>query len=118
MSDPRRLTGPALLGRLRRMLPGLMRKTLHLLSWRSAWVLAGAGLFCFVVALWLSVPGFMAADSGDQLNQARTGQYNDAHPVLMALLWRYTDRVLPGPLGILVLMTALRVGGLTLLAAC
>jgi hypothetical protein len=87
-------------------------------SHRNDWLLAGTGVLCFVVALWLSAPGFMGADSGDQLGQARSGQYADTHPVLMALLWSYTDRVLPGPLGMLVLMTALYIGGLTLLATC
>jgi hypothetical protein len=101
-----------------RMLLGLAKEALNSSSRRDAWVLAGAGVLCFMVALWLSAPGFMGADSGWQLSQARTGEYHDTHPVLMALIWRYTDRVLPGPLGILVLMTALRIGGLTLLAGC
>jgi len=100
------------------MLLGLLRKKLNSLSRRDDWLLAGAGVLCFVVALWLSAPGFLATDSGGQLEQARSGQYGDSNPVLMALLWSYTDRVLPGPLGMLVLMTALHVGGLTLLAAC
>jgi len=100
------------------MLLGLARKMPNPSSRRNDWLLAGAGVLCFVVALWLSAPGFMGADSGDQLGQARSGEYSDTHPVLMALLWSYTDRLLPGPLGMLVLMTAFYIGGLTLLAAC
>jgi hypothetical protein len=84
---------------------------------KSRWLLVAAGLLCFAFALWLTAPGYMGSDSGDQLEQARAGRYHDAHPVLMALIWRYVDRVLPGPLGMLVLMTGLHVGGLTLLAA-
>src|SRR4051812_31498991 len=95
------------------MLLGLAQKTPDPSSRHNAWILAGAGVLCFVVALWLSAPGYMGNDSGWQLSQARSGEYHDTHPVLMALIWRYTDRVLPGPLGMLVWMTALRIGGLT-----
>ncbi|HEU4580065.1 MAG TPA: hypothetical protein VFS67_17525 [Polyangiaceae bacterium] len=52
-------------------------------------------------------------DSGAQLEQARAFKFVDDHPVLMALIWRYTDRVLPGPLGMLVFMNAMFWAGLT-----
>lgn len=83
---------------------------------RDAWLLAGTGICCFALLLWLAAPGFMARDSGVQLSQARSGQFSDAHPVLMALMWRYIDRIVAGPIGMLSIMAALHVGALTLLA--
>src|SRR5690606_23443315 len=47
--------------------------------------------------------------------QARSLELADDHPPLMALIWHVTDRVVPGPLGMLALMAALYWSGLTAL---
>ncbi|HET7786404.1 MAG TPA: hypothetical protein VFL36_10555 [Myxococcales bacterium] len=59
----------------------------------------------------------MSSDSVDQLTQARAGIYNASHPPLMAWVWHWTDRILPGPLGMILLQNALFWGGVALLAA-
>jgi len=74
---------------------------------REGLFLGALTLLCFGITLHYCAPGFMARDSGTQLEQARNFEFWDDHPVLMALLWHYTDRVLPGPLGMLVLMSGL-----------
>jgi hypothetical protein len=81
-------------------------------AWRGAPVFAVLALGAFVLSLYVSGPGWMAIDSGNQLDQARSFQFRDDHPVLMALLWHYTDLVLPGPFGMLLPMTAWHWAGL------
>lgn len=82
---------------------------------REGLFLAALTLLCFSVTLYYCAPGFMARDSGTQLEQARNFEFWDDHPILMAVLWHYTDRVLPGPLGMLVLMSGLCWTGLGVL---
>jgi hypothetical protein len=72
-------------------------------------VLACAG---FALTLYVAAPGFMAMDSGDQLEQARKFAFRDDHPVGLALLWHYTDRLVPGPLGLMIVIAGLYWGGL------
>jgi len=69
-------------------------------------------------ATWLVLfyPGFMSADSASQLLEARRGSFSDWHPPIMAALWMLCDRVVAGPLGMLLLQTALFWIGLALLA--
>lgn len=67
-----------------------------------------------VVSLYLTAPGWMAVDSGAQLEQARRFVFRDDHPVTMALIWHFTDRIIPGPLGLLALMHGLYWLGLAL----
>jgi hypothetical protein len=45
-------------------------------------------------------PGYMSADSLDQLGQARQWVFSDHHPPLMTTLWGLLDRLWPGPSGI------------------
>ncbi len=71
----------------------------------------------FALTLYGSAPGYMSVDSGTQLDQARSLQLRDDHPVAMALIWHVTDRVVPGPLGLLVLMVALYWAGLSVIFA-
>lgn len=73
------------------------------------------GVLALAITLWIWAPGMMSRDSGDQLEQARSLQLRDDHPVMMALLWHYTDKVLPGPLGLFALDVGLYWAGLTLL---
>jgi hypothetical protein len=65
------------------------------------------GLLGFALTIYLCAPGYMSADSGDQLEQARNLRFRDDNPVLMALLWRFTDQVIEGPLGMLLFTSAL-----------
>jgi hypothetical protein len=73
---------------------------------RGALVFALLALGAIAASLYLCGPGWMASDSGNQLTQARSFAFRDDNPVLMALLWHFTDRVVPGPRGMLILMTS------------
>lgn len=84
---------------------------------REFLVFAIVGGAAFALTLYLTAPGWMSRDSGVQLAQARSLELLDDHPPLMALIWHFTDRALPGPLGMLVLMAALYWTGLTALFA-
>ena len=42
-----------------------------------------------------------------QLLEARAGVYSDTHPPVLAFLWHFTDRIIPGPFGMLIVETAL-----------
>lgn len=58
----------------------------------------------------------MSADSIAQLGQARSGIYSDWHPPIMAWLWSFFDRVLPGPGGLFIVHIGLFWSALILLA--
>lgn len=74
---------------------------------------------CAGAGLWLVLfrPGFMSADSAGQLLEARRGFYTDWHPPIMAALWSLGERIVRGPLAMLVLQTVCFWTGLALLAA-
>ena len=74
---------------------------------------AGVGLFVTVFAFF---PGYMSADSIAQLTQGRSGRYIDWHPPLMAWVWGRIDRLVAGPLGMLLLHNVLFWGSLASLA--
>jgi len=57
-------------------------------------------------------PGYMSTDSVQQLIEARTGHFSDGHPPLMAAEWFVLDRVVAGPLLVLVLQNAVFLAGL------
>ena len=61
----------------------------------------------FAVSVTINYPGFMSYDSVQQLLEARAGVYSDVHPPLIALMWHFTDKIIPGPFGMLLLETAL-----------
>jgi hypothetical protein len=61
----------------------------------------------FFLSILINRPGFMSNDSAEQILQGRAGVYSDWHPPIMALLWHYVDQIIPGPLGMLLLQTAL-----------
>jgi hypothetical protein len=65
----------------------------------------------------LFAPGYMSADSIDQLAQGRSGRYHDWHPPVMSWLWGRLDRVVPGPLGMLVFHNLIFWSGLGLWVA-
>jgi len=47
--------------------------------------------------LLLMWPGILSPDSQGQYLMAIAGVYNDHHPPLMAFVWRYLDKIIPGP---------------------
>lgn len=51
-------------------------------------------------------PGLMTLDSVDQLAEARAGFFTDAHPPAMAAIWALLDRLVAGPLLVLVLQVS------------
>jgi len=61
----------------------------------------------FFISLLINYPGFMSPDSSDQLIEARNGVYSDWHPPFIAFLWHFTDRIIEGSFGMLLLLTAL-----------
>jgi len=70
------------------------------------------GWFVFFVHAY---PGLMTRDSFDQLRQARTGVFLDDHPPLMqAIVW-VTDRLVAGPIGVVILQSLLFLAGAYLL---
>jgi len=74
---------------------------------RSAALVLSICLAGFILSLVLNYPGFMSYDSVQQLLEARAGVYSDLHPPFLAFLWHLTDRIVPGPFGILIVETAL-----------
>lgn len=78
---------------------------------------AWAGLAAFAACAWLFWPGHVSFDTAHQWYQVRNGQFSDHHPPLMALLWRATEPVLPGPGGPLLVQLALWWSALALAAA-
>jgi hypothetical protein len=48
-------------------------------------------------------PGFLSADSADQLDQARRWDLGDWHPPVMGAIWWFCECFIAGPLGMLLL---------------
>lgn len=68
------------------------------------------------LTVWLSYPGFVSPDSIFQLREARSFTFGGLHPPVMSLAWAATDRVLPGPAGLLLAHTLAYWAALCLLA--
>lgn len=79
---------------------------------REGLILLALGLLAFGVTLYLCAPGYMGPDARTQLQQARDFDFWDDHPVLMALIWHYLDRLAPGPVGIIVFTSTMYWAGL------
>jgi hypothetical protein len=79
-----------------------------------AWLAAAIGL---AFTLWAFYPGYVTQDSAEQYHQARTGDFDTHHPPLMAMLWRITDRVIPGPGGLFALFAIAYWAALAFVAA-
>ena len=74
---------------------------------RPATVL-GIGWLVFIAYGW---PGLVTMDSLDQLAEGRAWFFTDFHPPAMAALWGILDRIIPGPLPMLVIQgTAFELG--------
>ena len=69
----------------------------------------------FALFLVYAFPGYMSTDSVAQLLEARTGHFSDAHPPLMSAEWWVLDRIVSGPILMLLLQGALFLGGLYVL---
>ena len=68
------------------------------MSSRSATLLNTiAALIGLVLVMWCFYPGYIDLDSLWQLREARSRLFEDAHPPLLAFLWGYFDRIVPGP---------------------
>jgi hypothetical protein len=87
-----------------------LKRMLAFTPWYAAFL--GMGL-----TLWLFYPGFMSWDSGNQWWQVRHGIFNPAHPLIMVLIWRCTDFLLPGPGGYYIFQTCLYWFSLALFAS-
>jgi len=74
-------------------------------------VLIGA----FTLFVIYGFPGYMSSDSVLQLTEARSGHFTDGNPPLMAAEWWLLDRIISGPLLMLLLQGALLLGGLYVL---
>jgi hypothetical protein len=70
----------------------------------------------FAVTIAAYRPGLLTFDSILQFGQSQRGLYWDHHPPVMAWTWGMTHRVIPGPLGMLLLQAALMWLGLLLFA--
>ena len=60
-------------------------------------------------------PGLMSTDSYFQLQQARTGHFNDWWPPIMAWLWSLIEHFIPGPQGFFIVIILLYWGGFGLI---
>src|SRR5688572_20293768 len=66
----------------------------------------------WLVVLVYAYPGMMTMDSIHQLAEGRRGFYTDGHPPLMSFIWRWVDKVIAGPFGMLVLQTVSFLAGM------
>jgi hypothetical protein len=91
---------------LRRTAPVLLRSGV---LWMP--VVAAVGVLLTVLVFY---PGFMSPDSVSQLAQGRAGVFGDWHPPVMSWIWGQMDRLLPGPVGMLLFHSLLYWTGLAL----
>jgi len=84
---------------------------------QTTYLLLAAACFAgFTVSLIINYPGYMTYDSILQILEAREGVYSDWHPPFMAFIWHFTNKVIPGPFGMLILQTMLVWSGTFLIA--
>jgi hypothetical protein len=76
-------------------------------SWTTFAVVALVAAGCMTVCTALLYPGYVNGDSQWQLDQARSGKFNDWHPPLLTYLWRFVDRVVPGSGGMFLIFQLL-----------
>ena len=73
-------------------------------SWKLPELFFIGGFLLYMAILY---PGFMCYDSVTQIVEAREGIFSDWHPPLMAIIWRVTDKVIPGSAGMLFLQVGI-----------
>lgn len=69
-------------------------------------------VLCILLTIWLFFPGYVDNDAADQLQQGRSGNFNDWHPPIMSWVWGGVDRIVPGAAGMLIFHSILYWGGL------
>lgn len=73
-------------------------------------------LLGFAFVLHASYPGYLNPDSISQLKQVASGAYNDWHSPFLKLLWSVLVKLIPGPVGFIVLTNVLIWGAILALA--
>jgi hypothetical protein len=73
-------------------------------------------LCCAIFTVLVYWPGYMSPDSVATYEQARYGVVSNIYPPLMAYIWRFTDRILPGPGGMLIIHNLVFWGALASIA--
>jgi hypothetical protein len=81
---------------------------------RCAISILGPAILGILITCACFYPGYLNFDSQWQLAQARANSYDDFHPPLMAWVWRYLDRLIPGPGGFFLFHVSLLWLGLSL----
>jgi hypothetical protein len=69
-------------------------------------------LLIFAAHLLIMWPGSLNPDSQAQYNMAVAGMYNDHHPAIMSLVWRYLNYIIPGSGMMFLLQLVLFYGGI------
>lgn len=69
----------------------------------------------WIVLVLYAYPGVMTMDSFDQLHEGRTWFFTDAHPPMMAALWGVLDRIVAGPILMLLVQSGAFLLGLFLI---
>lgn len=82
-----------------------LRAALESVSPRAILVIGWLGLVLY------AYPGYLSYDSVSQLLQARSGAYTGGHPPVMSALWGLLDRVMAGPLPMLLLQVTCALAG-------
>lgn len=72
----------------------------------SAYVVISCLLFS-IIAIITFYPGFMVWDAVGQLQQARSGQFQNLAPPIMSFIWRYLEIFVRGPFAYLLINTAI-----------
>ncbi|CAN5918895.1 hypothetical protein BH11MYX2_BH11MYX2_15110 [soil metagenome] len=87
----------------------------------GAWVAARSSrqvfAFGFLVFVLYGFPGYMSTDSYNQLLEARALSFSDGHPPFMAAEWSLLDRIIRGPLLMLLAQGVLFLYGARLIFA-
>lgn len=82
----------------------------------AVWLLPVLALLLFALTVLVFYPGYLSWDSAYQWYQARTGQWDNVHPVVMTAIWSLTERAWPGPGGYFLLQIAAYWAGVAVLA--
>ena len=69
----------------------------------------------WIVLVLYAYPGVMTMDSFDQLHEGRAWFFTDAHPPMMAALWGVLDRIVAGPILMLLLQSGTFLAGVFLI---
>ncbi|HBE6754312.1 TPA: hypothetical protein KML76_004903 [Escherichia coli] len=73
-------------------------------------------LFGLIMTLFAFYPGIVSSDALDQYQQGSRFIFTDWHPPVMSFIWSITDKIIPGPLGMLLLECLMYWGSLLLLS--